>query len=214
MDKRRIFIGIDEVGRGPIAGPLCICAFATKRIPSRLKLKVESIKLKEKLPLRDSKKLSRKQREEWFAILKGWQKEGIVDFSISYIHAKTIDKIGLSLSIKKALSRSLYKVVENSDIPLSTFDFQLLLDGGLKAPEEFTRQKTIIKGDEKEPVISFASIVAKVHRDRLMARHSKKFPEYGFESHVGYGTKKHYEALKKHGLTPLHRRSFLKNFST
>ncbi len=203
MDKSRFFVGIDEVGRGPLAGPVAIAAVRFR--VSAIKLLISKAKNK-KLPLRDSKKLSKKQREEWFAILKTWQDEGECVFAVSYIHAKKIDRVGLSLAIKKAISRSIDKIqTETSHL--------ILLDGGLKAPKEFIYQKTIIKGDEKEPIIAFASIIAKVYRDRLMARHAKKFPEYGFERHVGYGTKAHYSAIKKHGLTPLHRRSFLKKIT-
>ncbi len=193
-------IGIDEVGRGPIAGPVCVGSFMSK---------VESLKSKARgtrLPLRDSKKLTREQREAWFKIIKLWKKEGKCDFAVSYVGALQIDKIGLSKSIQKALNFSLMKLIKPRANQL------VLLDGGLHAPKEFKNQKTIIKGDEKELAIMFASIVAKVHRDRLMLRHAKKFPKYGFENHVGYGTKAHYKAIKKHGLTPLHRRSFLKNF--
>ena len=87
--------------------------------------------------------------------------------------------------------------------------FHIFLDGGLKAPVEYVNQKTIIKGDELFPVISLASIVAKVTRDNLMTKHSKEYPEYGFEKHSGYGTKTHYDAIKKYGLTPIHRKSFI-----
>jgi ribonuclease HII len=101
-----------------------------------------------------------------------------------------------------ALAKSLSKINAG-------FSSQVLLDGSLKAPKEYKKQKTIIKGDEKEVVIALASIVAKVHRDKLMTRQSKKFPSYGFADHVGYGTKRHYEAIKKSGLTILHRKSFI-----
>ena len=87
---------------------------------------------------------------------------------------------------------------------------RVLLDGGLKAPVEFKNQKTIIKGDEREMVIALASICAKVLRDRKMNLLGKKHPKYGFEVHKGYGTKKHYQAIRKYGLLPVHRRSFLR----
>ena len=86
----------------------------------------------------------------------------------------------------------------------------VLLDGNLKAPKEFKNQETIVKGDEKEPVISLASIIAKVSRDRYIVDLSKKYPEYEFERHKGYGTKLHYEMLKEHGLCNIHRRTFIK----
>jgi ribonuclease HII len=83
------------------------------------------------------------------------------------------------------------------------------LDGGLYAPEEFYHQETLIKGDEREPVIALASIVAKVHRDRLMERMADQYPGYGFDMHKGYGTNEHYKALRKLGPSPLHRLSFI-----
>lgn len=194
-------IGVDEVGRGPIAGPLCVCAFWTYDSPSKLKSRIK----KNDLKLTDSKKLSTRQREAWLKIIRIWKKEGNCDFAISYISSGVIDKIGMSKALRLAVMRSLSK--------LSTVNTEVvLLDGSLYAPEQFKKQKTIIKGDEREPVISLASIVAKVFRDRLMHRHSKKYPEYGFENHVGYGTRAHYRAITEVGLSPLHRQSFLKNF--
>ena len=191
----KAIFGIDEVGRGPVAGPVAVGAFVIKS--KKLDLK------KVKVPLRDSKKLSREQREIWFAQIKIWQKENLCDFCVTMVSAKMIDKIGIAKAIKQALEKSLYKLnPKNSDI--------VLLDGGLKAPVQFKNQKTIIKGDEKEQAISLASICAKVTRDKYMFTQAKKFTQYGFENHVGYGTRRHYEALKKYGLIELHRKSFLK----
>ena len=191
-------VGIDEVGRGPIAGPVAVGAFVIRD------LKIKRLISKFSIPLRDSKKLTRAQRETWFTQIQKWQKEGLCDFYVKMISAKMIDKIGIAPSIKKALENSLYKLnPKNSDI--------ILLDGGLKAPKEFKKQKTIIKGDEKEMVISLASICAKVTRDNYMYKQAKKYPQYGFENHVGYGTKMHYEMIKKYGINELHRRSFLRN---
>ncbi len=183
-------IGIDEVGRGPLAGPVAVCAFYCKQsLPVR--------------GIRDSKKLTRAQREMWYAKIKIWQKEGKCDFSVVMVSAKTIDTIGIAPAIRRALSKALLSVAIDTNVTV-------LLDGGLKAPSEFKKQKTIIKGDESEPAISLASIAAKVTRDRHMTRLAKKFPEYGFDRHVGYGTAAHYSAIKKHGMCDLHRRSFLK----
>jgi len=188
-------IGIDEVGRGPIAGPVAVCSFKCK--PDFLDF------ISINTPLRDSKKLSRKQREEWFLYLKGEKQKGNCDFAVSMVSAELIDKVGIVRSITKALITSLLKVVENPK------EVSIYLDGGLKAPKEYENQETIIKGDELHPVISCASIVAKVSRDRVMALHAKEYPEYGFENHMGYGTKAHYEAIKNKGMTPLHRKTFL-----
>lgn len=190
MVKNRQIIGIDEVGRGPLAGPVAVCALV-------LKCDFDTKNL------RDSKKLSPKQREAWFEQICVWKKEKKLDFKIAFVSASIIDKIGISKAIKKALEKSLY------DLKPKNF-YTILLDGGLKAPIEFKNQKTIIKGDEKEVAIALASIVAKVSRDALMIKMSKKFPNYEFHLHKGYGTRLHYERLKKHGLSPIHRKTFLK----
>jgi ribonuclease HII len=190
-------IGIDEVGRGPVAGPTAVCAL-------RLAIPTKEIRAFT-VPLRDSKKLTQKQRELWYTQIGIWQKDGKCDFSVTMISAKIIDTIGITPAIRKALAASLLQVAKMN------YQSIILLDGGLKAPCEFKNQKTFIKGDEKYPAIALASIVAKVTRDRYMQKQAKKFPEYGFETHVGYGTRKHYVAIKKYGLTPIHRRSFLKN---
>ncbi|MFA5934226.1 MAG: ribonuclease HII [Candidatus Paceibacterota bacterium] len=198
--KSQSIVGIDEVGRGPIAGPVAVGAFLLKITNYELRIKVKN----SRLPIRDSKKLTEKQREEWFKIIKKWKKEGKVDYAVSFVSAKVVDKIGIVPAIKKALAQSIKKLAVD---PKNTL---VLLDGGLKASEEYKNQKTIIKGDEKEPVISLASIVAKVSRDRLMCRLGKKFPCYGLEKHKGYGTNSHYKAINSNGHLPLHRQSFLK----
>lgn len=192
----KYIIGIDEVGRGPIAGPVAVCSF--KCMPGFFDL------IKIDVPLRDSKKLTKNQRVKWFEYLKEEKKKGNCDFAVSLVDAEWIDKVGIVRSIKKALDSSLKKVTENPE------EANVYLDGGLKAPLEFKYQETIIKGDELHPVISCASIVAKVSRDTLMYKYAEKYPEYGFENHVGYGTKAHYEAIKKHGPTVLHRKTFIK----
>lgn len=190
-------VGIDEVGRGPIAGPVAVASFCMVK-PQVLKKYIEK-----GVALRDSKKLSKKAREEWYAQMRQWQKVGACDFSVVMISAKQIDKMGIAQAIRTALARSL----EDLELGLRV---QVLLDGGLRAPAEYKSQKTIIKGDEKEWAIALASVVAKVTRDTYMTRMARKYPQYGFDSHVGYGTKRHYEAVESHGLCDLHRRSFLR----
>ncbi len=177
-------IGIDEVGRGPIAGPVTVCACM---ISAEIAKKYKGIK--------DSKKLSESQREKIFTEI-----QGLVEYKVTSISAKEIDTKGISFCIKKALAKSI------SIFPTDTL---VLLDGGLKAPPEYKDQKTIIKGDEKEVCIALASIIAKVTRDRYMCKMAKKHPEYGFEDHKGYGTRAHYVAIDKIGMSPLHRLSFL-----
>jgi len=194
-------VGIDEVGRGPIAGPVAVCAFL---LDTDFQKEVEEFSKENKLPLRDSKKLTEKMRDKWYEFLVKSKKQGKCDFSVSLVSACDIDTYGIVPAIKKALSTSLKKVAIDTSL-------KIVLDGGLKAPSEYTNQESFIKGDELYPVISLASIVAKVSRDTLMKNYAKEFPEYGFENNVGYGTKAHYEAIQKYGLTPLHRKSFLKS---
>lgn len=198
-----ILVGIDEVGRGPIAGPVSVGVFSSTR--QGLVLILKGIDL----PLRDSKKLTKDKREAWFNYIQKCVKLGMCNFSVSSVSAKEIDKIGIVKSIQKAMGMSLSKL--SSSCKLEAVSCQLLLDGSLKAPLIYKNQKTIIKGDEKEPIIAIASIMAKVTRDRYMATMDKKYPQYGFMGHVGYGTKEHYKAIKQHGISDIHRKTYLKN---
>ncbi len=192
----KFVVGIDEVGRGPLAGPVAVCAF-------KMPINFRTNKFGK---LKDSKKLTEDKREEIFEKLKEVKNRGVVDYFVSYESAQKIDNIGISKAIKNCLEKSLNK------LKLEPNSCLILLDGGLKAPEIYKYQKTIIKGDEKERSIAFASIVAKVSRDSLMYKFSKKYPKYFFDLHKGYGTKKHCEAIVKNGLSSLHRKSFCKSF--
>ncbi len=187
-------IGIDEVGRGPIAGPVAVGAFVF--LDKKAAIFFKGVK--------ESKQLTEEKRELWFTKILEGQKKGMIDFSVVFQSEKVIDTKGISFAIKKCLAASL------SNLKINPKDALILLDGGLKAPEEYKNQKTIIKGDVKEQVIALASICAKVLRDRKMRQWAKKYPGYGFDVHKGYGTKRHYEAVQKHGLMALHRRSFCK----
>ena len=179
-----MIIGIDEAGRGPLAGPVCIGAVLAKGKRQVLK------------GIKDSKKLSAGKREYWEKIIKK-------NFESHYVFAshKTIDRIGISKAVLLGVRRVLKKFSQKPDL--------VLLDGLLKAPDKY-KQKTIIKGDEKVPLISAASIIAKVARDKKMIALHKKFPEYCLNAHKGYGTKMHYEKIKKNGLSVIHRKSFCK----
>jgi len=189
--KQFITLGIDEVGRGPLAGPVTIGAVAVVSLPGRRGRLTGVLK-----GIKDSKKLSAERREEWNKVLRK-------NFECHYasVNNKTIDKIGIQKAILFSVRRVLKKFSEMPDL--------VLLDGLLKAPKHYN-QKTIIKGDEKIPVISAASVIAKVARDRKMAKLPKKFAKYGFEKHKGYGTKEHYKMIKKYGISKIHRRSYLK----
>lgn len=194
--KYKYIIGIDEVGRGSLAGPVAVCAF---KMPVKFNAKIFG-------KIKDSKKLTPLKREIIFAQLKILKKDKKVDYIVSYETAKRIDIIGLSHAIKNCLEKSLKK------LKVKPGECLVLLDGGLKAPLIYKNQKTIIKGDEKERAIAFASIVAKVSRDALMVKLAKKYPKYCFEIHKGYGTQKHCEVIRKYGLSAEHRRCFCKNF--
>ena len=196
-------VGIDEAGRGPLAGPVTVGIFGAEK-------KMEKWLLKNIFDnkLRDSKKLSPKKREEIYKKLINLKKQDLVYFSVSHASNKIIDKNGISFAIKKGIASCLKKLEHT--LKYNDGHCILKLDGALKAPKEYTNQKTIIKGDEKDVFIACASIVAKVTRDRLMCRLALKYPHYAFDIHKGYGTKLHYFLIKKHGLSHLHRKSFCK----
>lgn len=190
----KFLIGIDEVGRGPIAGPVAVGAFVFLR-PEAKKL-FRGVK--------ESKQLTEEKREKWFERILLAQKDGHINFCVSFQSEKVIDRKGLSFAIKRCLETSLEK------LKINCTECSVLLDGGLKAPKEYVNQKTIIRGDDKETVIALASICAKVLRDRKMKEWAKKHPTYRFESNKGYGTTEHYRAIRQNGLCLLHRRSFLR----
>lgn len=192
----KYLIGIDEVGRGPIAGPVAVGAFVFLTPISHKLFK----------GVKESKQLSEEKREEWFKKIEMACDDGQIDFIVTFQSEKVIDTKGLSFAIKNALRISINKLIDKNRIKPK--DVLVLLDGGLRAPVEFTNQKTIIKGDAKEKVIALASICAKVLRDRKMRKWAKKYPHYGFEVNKGYGTSGHYKAIKKHGLIHLHRKTF------
>ena len=169
--------GIDEAGRGPIAGSLVMAgAILTKKVDG----------------LDDSKKLTEKKREKLYEIVKNSSK-----YFIYEVNAAKIDEIGLSKSIKECLV-----AIKNHFGKDSNF----LFDGNSSFGVEGI--PTLVKADAKVQAVSAASILAKVYRDRQMIEYAKKYPEYGFEKHKGYGTKAHLEAIEKYGYCKIHRRSF------
>jgi ribonuclease HII len=177
--------GIDEVGRGPLAGPV-VCAAVI--LP----------KDTEFIGINDSKKVKKEDRERLFNEIE----EKAVAIGIGICDEKTIDDI----NILEATKLGMKKAIKDLD---SQPDF-LLIDA-LTLDDIPIRQKGIIKGDSKSVSIAAASIVAKVTRDRIMYAYNEKYPEYGFLTNVGYGTKEHRDALKEVGATPIHRKSFIKN---
>ena len=177
-----LLIGLDEVGRGSWAGPLVVAA----------------VILKDEINgLNDSKVLSFKKRAQLDTLIRS--KTNLI--AVSEISAKIIDKIGLT----KAISLAMESAVQD----LKGQDYnKIIIDGNYNFLQNLDNVETLIKADAKVPTVMAASIIAKVYRDNLMIKLSSTYPEYGFESNFGYGTKKHIDALKKYGPTPIHRLSY------
>lgn len=207
----KCIVGLDEAGRGPLAGPVAAGAVLIRgdRISPR---RADLLKLRK---IKDSKKLSEKQREEWYKILTNYPG---LEWAVALVGPKTIDRINIFEATKLAMRRAVKKIGKKLDKPV---DF-LIIDGNFTlAPSENCsrripprtvlggmEQKPIIKADEKVFSCMAASIIAKVTRDRIMNRMHKKYPQYGFDKHKGYGTKEHFKAIKKCGPCEIHRRSF------
>lgn len=208
----RYIVGIDEVGRGPVAGPVTVCAFCVDTHICKVSNLINMISRQSNVRCFDSKSVSPDKRQYIAKLLYELQKDeskGLY-FSIKSKPAKHIDQKGISRCISELINLNLRQL--NKKISADIFDTVVLLDGGLKAPAKYIYQQTIIKGDTIEPVIGFASILAKVYRDGYMKKNSKKYPRYDLEVHKGYGTKKHLDIIKKHGLCVEHRRSFLTGY--
>jgi ribonuclease HII len=185
--KVNTIAGVDEAGRGPLAGPViaaCVVIDSSFEITEDLKA------------VADSKKLSAKKREQLFKIIK----ERVLAVEISVVSHKVIDKINILQASLLAMKKSIEACQIKPDL--------ILIDGNQKIPKLEIKQQTIVGGDATVFCIAAASIIAKVSRDFLIAEAAKKYPEYGFEKHKGYGTKQHLEALLKYGPCPIHRYSF------
>lgn len=178
--------GIDEAGRGPLAGPVVAGAVI---LPKDCDI----------LYINDSKQLSEKKREELYDVIM----KKAVACAVGYAAPERIDEINILQATYEAMRQAVCELTPMPDI---------LLNDAVTIPEISIRQVPIIKGDAKSISIGAASIIAKVTRDRLMAEYDKVFPEYDFAGNKGYGSAAHIEALKKYGPTPIHRRSFIKNF--
>ncbi len=192
-------LGIDEAGRGPLAGPVVVAGIKIKsKINLRPELRSrENQKSKFWEDIRDSKKLSAKKREEWFKLLTSHPE---IEWAAAKVWPKTIDRINIARAANLG-ARRVYAKLAGDEMPFALLDGSLYLSA-------VTPYKTIIKGDEKIPVISAASIIAKVIRDSTMRRLHKKYPQYGFDRHKGYGTKLHRKMIKKFGRSEAHRISF------
>ncbi len=195
LKKDAYTVGIDEVGRGPLAGPVAVGVVRT-----RLARKEYSELLR---GIRDSKKATEKEREKWYAKAQVWKKAGSIDFTVVFQSASYIDRSGIAQAIRWCVQKGVQTIH-------GAFDDEYLLDGGLRLPEEFMHQKTIIRGDSTEPLIALAATIAKVVRDRKTKSYAKKYPAYGFADNKGYGTYTHRHAIKKFGLSAIHRKTFCK----
>jgi ribonuclease HII len=188
-----IVAGLDEAGRGPLAGPVVAAAVCFEK-----NLKIKKIK-----NINDSKKLSEKQREELYEILIN---DKNIKWGIGIVSEKIIDKINILKATKLAMKEAVLMMNEKDKIKIEFLlvDGNFLIDGIYCAAE----QKSIISGDQKVFSIACASIIAKVTRDRIMKSYHKKYPIYGFDKHKGYGTAGHIEKLQKYGPCKIHRKTF------
>ena len=178
--------GVDEAGRGPLAGPVCAAAVI---LPQGLEIP----------GLNDSKKLTDKKRRELFPIIK----EQAIAYGIAFASEQEIDEMNILQATFLAMQRAIDQLEGKANFAL--IDGNREKDFGLPV-------MTVVKGDSRSANIAAASVLAKVTRDELMEELAKQYPEYGFEIHKGYGTKAHYAALTEHGACPIHRKTFLKKF--
>lgn len=176
--------GVDEAGRGPLAGPVCAAAVILKE-----DTEIDG--------LNDSKKLTERKREQLFDVIK----EKAVAYSVAFASVEEIEE----LNILGATFLAMKRAVEGLNVPA---DFAII--DGNRLPSLEIAAKPVVKGDMHSMSVAAASVLAKVTRDRLLLEYDKEYPEYKFSAHKGYGTKAHYEAIKEYGITPIHRKSFLK----
>lgn len=180
-----IICGVDEAGRGPLAGPVCAAAVI---LPVGTVIE----------GLDDSKKLSESKRDALFEIIK----EKAIAYGIAFSSVEEIEEVNILGATYIAMCRAVEQLTVKPDY--------VLIDGNRYPPMLDIKGETVVKGDSKSMSIAAASILAKVTRDRLLLQYAVKYPEYGFEKHKGYGTKAHIEAIKEFGITEIHRPSFLK----
>ena len=178
--------GVDEAGRGPLAGPVCAAAVI---LPPDIQIE----------GLNDSKKLTDKKRRALYDVIT----EQAVSYGIAFADEQEIDKINILQATFLAMRRAFEKLTVAPDIAL--------IDGN-RAPGLSCRERTVVHGDALSASIAAASILAKVTRDRLMEEYDAQYPQYGFAVHKGYGTQRHYAALREFGACPIHRQSFLRRF--
>jgi len=200
--------GLDEAGRGPIAGPVTAAAVMVRQFPISNFLRPRQVKRGGQFPkkikiqnqellIRDSKKLTAKQREEWYKILTSHPQ---IKWGVGIVSEKIIDRINILEATKLAMKRALKNLGVAADY--------LLLDGNFLLEDLNISQKAVKRGDEMIWSCAAASVIAKVARDRLMVKYHKKYPQYGFDKHKGYGTVFHFRRINDYGPCKIHRSTF------
>ena len=183
-------IGLDEVGRGPLAGPVVSCGVLYNSYEI----------LETKIPITDSKKLTIKQRLELFKLFKQLKKKNILEYYLGLATVEEIDQI----NILEATKLSMKRVIDRFNNPNTS----IIIDGNIKLDYKNKNEKSVIGGDKISLSIATASIIAKIHRDRIMSILGNKYPHFGWKNNAGYGTKKHIDAIKEMGVTNCHRKTF------
>ncbi len=210
--KANLIIGVDEAGRGALAGPvavgvtLVLATFPWQQLLSEVD---------------DSKRLTAKTRTKLFQLAKTLKAGGHLDYKVALCGAKAIDRLGINGAVSLALNQALARLCASAGRPFDVtkadlFSASVKLDGGLRAPASYRQQQTIIRGDSTEPAISLASIMAKVTRDEYMIKLAlnKAYQPYNFGAGKGYGTLAHRQAILQCGLSPQHRRSYCRRITT
>lgn len=192
-NTNNIFIGgIDEAGRGPLAGPVSVALMIAPRGFRFWHPRLGKI--------RDVKKMTPRMRRMWYDYLSSHPQ---LSWTHAYVTSRVIDRVNIARAVDRGVRRLVARTKTKPNF--------VFLDGSLALPDTIPH-KVVIRGDETIPVVSAASVIAKVRRDRYMVRMAKRFPAYDFELHKGYGTKKHVQLLKAFGPSPLHRASFIRSF--
>lgn len=184
VEGYQFICGVDEAGRGPLAGPVCAAAVILKE-----DTEIEG--------LNDSKKLTERKREQLFDVIR----EKAVAYSVAFASVEEIEELNILGATFLAMQRAVKGLSVKADFAI--------IDGN-RLPKLDIAARPVIKGDMHSMSVAAASVLAKVTRDRLLLEYDKQYPEYKFSAHKGYGTKVHYEAIREHGITPIHRKSFLK----
>ncbi len=194
--EQGFIIGVDEAGRGPLAGPLVVAAVVVPR----------HVQFRHKIggALRDSKQMTPLQRERWFQYIMDHNR---IAYTVSWITPRVIDDINIARAADRAATRAVRRLVTQEGLPLN--NTTVLLDGALYLTTSDIPYRTVVRGDTIFRAIKLAAIVAKIYRDSVMTRLDLVHQEYGFAQHKGYGTRMHYKRLRMYGPSPVHRLSYI-----